>query len=213
MKNCIKCSHVMEDNQRFCPDCGTDNGMGEHLPKGDQPKKKERTKLPIILISVFFVIIIALLCAILFFLLNDDSSSDEDTSQHTSVAIQEGSAEKSSSSSSSTFSSTQTTSTTARVWGDRPETTETTSGVTNPLFGVYKSESGKYRIEFETDGSCRWYQDNTFFVGSYRFQNGRYILEIIATANYISTVFDAAPSGDDLIINGGVVYGERFVKQ
>ncbi len=81
------------------------------------------------------------------------------------------------------------------------------------LSGEYISESGLYRIKFKTDGTCKWYQDNTFFNGTYTYEDDIYYLEIEATSIYISTVFEAVPDGDDLIITGGVVYGECFEKQ
>ncbi len=81
------------------------------------------------------------------------------------------------------------------------------------LDGTYISESGRYTIDFDSDGTLKWYQDNTFFKGEYSYDGEVYTLEVIATANYISSVFEAVPDGDDLIITGGVVYGERFIEQ
>ena len=78
------------------------------------------------------------------------------------------------------------------------------------LSGVYISESGSYAVEFENDGTCTWYQGETFFEGTYKAKDKGYILEIRGNGLYSNTVFTAVKDNGDLIINGGTVNHERF---
>lgn len=83
------------------------------------------------------------------------------------------------------------------------------------LSGKYKSESGKYEVRFERNGECTWYQDKTFFEGTYYWDNDEdvYVLEIVGSGFYSSTVFEAEPQGNGLVVNGGLVRDEFFKKK
>ena len=81
------------------------------------------------------------------------------------------------------------------------------------LSGTYVNESGEYTVEFEKDGSCTWYQDDNFFVGTYEKLDTAWKLKIAGQGFYQNTIFTAEKQGKDLLITGGTVYGELFVKQ
>jgi len=88
------------------------------------------------------------------------------------------------------------------------------------LSGIYESESGIYSVEFKSSTKCTWYQNDLSFEGTYKKTNKGYELKIRADgkktnngSSYLDTVFNAIKDGEDLIITGGVVYGERFVKK
>lgn len=83
----------------------------------------------------------------------------------------------------------------------------------NGLSGVYISESNTYSVDFEADGTCTWYQGGSFFTGTYEKDGEFWKLEITGSGTYANTVFIATPSNGDLIIEGGTVNGERFIKQ
>ena len=83
----------------------------------------------------------------------------------------------------------------------------------NSLNGKYVSESGTYTVEFKRDGSCTWYQDGSFFNGTYQQVDKGWQLNIIGGGWYGNTVFYAEGDGRTLVITGGVVYGETFTKQ
>lgn len=83
-------------------------------------------------------------------------------------------------------------------------------GCGKSLSGLYISESGSYAVEFENDGTCTWYQGETFFEGTYKAKDKGYILEIRGNGLYSNTVFTAVKDNGDLIINGGTVNHERF---
>lgn len=83
-------------------------------------------------------------------------------------------------------------------------------GCGKSLSGLYISESGSYAVEFENDGTCTWYQGETFFEGTYKAKDKGYILEILGNGLYSNTVFTAVKDNGDLIINGGTVNHERF---
>lgn len=82
----------------------------------------------------------------------------------------------------------------------------------NKLSGKYKSESGRYEIKFEKNGKCTWYQDGTFFEGTYSWDKDEklFVLEIVGSGFYSSTVFKAEPKDNGLIVTGGNVKGELF---
>ncbi|MCD8361530.1 MAG: hypothetical protein LUC98_01005 [Lachnospiraceae bacterium] len=81
------------------------------------------------------------------------------------------------------------------------------------LSGTYTSESGYYSVSFDSKDECTWYQSGLSFEGSYEKSDDGYRLEIGGGGWYADTVFDAVVDDGDLIVTGGVVYGERFVKQ
>jgi hypothetical protein len=81
------------------------------------------------------------------------------------------------------------------------------------LSGTYESESGAYSIEFKGSSECTWYQDGSFFDGTYEKTDDGYRLEIVGGGLYTNTVFDAVEDQGDLIISGGSVDGERFIKK
>lgn len=82
------------------------------------------------------------------------------------------------------------------------------------LSGEYISESGKYQIKFEPDGSCTWYQSGMFFNGTYEKTEDGWMLEIMGGGRYSNTTFNVVKvESDMLIVNGGVVYDELFYKQ
>ena len=84
---------------------------------------------------------------------------------------------------------------------------------TKTLSGTYVSESGRYTVEFKDDGLCTWYQDGKFFNGTFQNTETGWQLNITGSGLYSNTVFTAEESGGNLIITGGVVNGEVFVKQ
>lgn len=83
----------------------------------------------------------------------------------------------------------------------------------NSLDGSYVSEDGTYQINFNNDGSCTWYQDGKFFDGTYDKTDEGWQLEIKGDGFYSNTVFSASEEESDLIISGGVVHNDRFIKQ
>lgn len=81
------------------------------------------------------------------------------------------------------------------------------------LSGTYTSESGFYEIEFKPFGQCRWLQSGMFFEGTYENNyDGTYSLFIEGSGTYSNTEFTAEKDNGDLIVNGGIVFGERFTK-
>ncbi len=84
----------------------------------------------------------------------------------------------------------------------------------NSLHGQYTSESGQYSVKFNSNEECTWYQDGTFFEGTYYWDgnDGCYYLEILGNGFYQNTRFSATKDQGDLIINGGTVCNERFSK-
>lgn len=83
----------------------------------------------------------------------------------------------------------------------------------NTLNGTYVSESGTYTVELNKDGTCTWYQDGSFFNGTYEKTDSGWQLNISGSGFYSNTVFNAETSGKNLVITGGAVYGELFIKQ
>jgi len=81
------------------------------------------------------------------------------------------------------------------------------------LRGKYISESGEYTLEFKSNGTCVWYEDGSFFNGTYYETGSGWQLNVNGSGLYSNTVFNAEKSGRDLIINGGMVHGELFIKQ
>lgn len=80
------------------------------------------------------------------------------------------------------------------------------------ISGTYASEDGQYSVEFSTDSQCTWYQDGSFFDGTYKKTDNGYQLEMVGEGFYSNTVFTAEMDGDDLIISGGNVEQMRFIK-
>lgn len=87
------------------------------------------------------------------------------------------------------------------------------TGCGSGLSGTYTSENGKYSVEFTSGSECTWYQDGSFFNGTYEKTDDGYRLEIEGSGFYSNTIFDAEKDGSDLIITGGTVDGQRFVKE
>ena len=83
----------------------------------------------------------------------------------------------------------------------------------NSLKGKYVSESGWYSVEFNGNGTCTWYQDGTFFNGTYKKVDSGWQLNINGSGLYSNTIFQVEGNGGMLIITGGVVYEELFTKQ
>ncbi len=81
------------------------------------------------------------------------------------------------------------------------------------LNGTYTSESGRFTIEFKTNGTCTWYQDGLYFYGTYDTTDEGWQLKIDGSGIYPNTVFTAKKDGKNLIVDGGIVYGQTFVKQ
>lgn len=80
------------------------------------------------------------------------------------------------------------------------------------ISGTYSSEDGQYSIDFLSDSECRWYQDGSFFDGTYKNIDNGYQLEMVGEGFYSNTVFTAEIDGDDLIITGGIIDQVRFIK-
>ena len=74
---------------------------------------------------------------------------------------------------------------------------------------------GKYSIEFNSDKTCTWYQSGTFFEGSYEYDEDEevYVLEIVGSGFYASTIFEAELEDGNLIVNGGACNDTVFEKQ
>ena len=88
------------------------------------------------------------------------------------------------------------------------------TGCGNKLSGTYKSENGLYSIEFKSNGECTWYQDGSFFEGTYKVKDDSFQLDIQGNGFYSNTVFTAVEDDKNtLIINGGIVNAEKFIKQ
>ena len=88
----------------------------------------------------------------------------------------------------------------------------------NDILGKYVSESGKYTVEFKEDNICIWYQEildiETFFEGTYEKEGEKYKLLIKGDGFFATnTSFEAELTDQGLIITGGVVKGELFIKQ
>ena len=85
----------------------------------------------------------------------------------------------------------------------------------NTLKGTYESVDGKYSIEFNSDKTCTWYQSGTFFEGSYEYDEDEevYVLEIVGSGFYASTIFEAELEDGNLIVNGGACNDTVFEKQ
>ena len=81
------------------------------------------------------------------------------------------------------------------------------------LSGTYQSESGKYTIDFEKNGECTWRENSWVFEGTYEKESDEFILTIQGSGLFATTEFHAVPDDKDLIVTGGSVDGERFVKQ
>jgi hypothetical protein len=79
------------------------------------------------------------------------------------------------------------------------------------LSGIYQSENG-FSVEFISSKECIWYQDGSFFEGTYRKNGDDYLLEIKGSGLNTSTVFNAIVDENDLVITGGIIYKERFAK-
>ena len=89
----------------------------------------------------------------------------------------------------------------------------TLAGCSSSLSGTYESESGKYFIKFSDSKECTWYEDGTFYNGTYEKTSEGYTLKMMGNLLVPNTVFEAVKDGNDLIITGGIVYGETFIKQ
>ena len=87
------------------------------------------------------------------------------------------------------------------------------AGCGSKMSGTYASEDGQYSIEFSSDSECTWYQDGSFFNGTYKKTDNGYQLEMIGEGLYSNTVFTVEMDGEDLIISGGTVDQMRFVKK
>lgn len=86
-------------------------------------------------------------------------------------------------------------------------------GSKNSIVGsTYESENGVYKVEFQKDSKCTWYQDGTFFEGTYKKTDEGYTLNIVGSGFYSNTVFEAKVDGADLIITGGVLSEVKFTK-
>lgn len=82
------------------------------------------------------------------------------------------------------------------------------------LYGTYENENGYYTIKFTSSSKCTWYQDDTFFYGNYKkTDNNKYELVIEGSGIYMDTHFIVEMSGKDLIITGGDIYKEWFIKK
>lgn len=86
------------------------------------------------------------------------------------------------------------------------------------LTGEYVSESGLYKIKFKKDFTCIWYQEvhghQVYFDGTYELdEDGTYILNMDGETYSYNTQFEASLVEEGLIVTGGLVNGELFVKQ
>jgi len=86
------------------------------------------------------------------------------------------------------------------------------TGCSNGLSGTYQSENGFFYVKFTSSTECIWYQDGSFFEGTYKKTNNGYQLYIKGSGLYTNTLFNVITDKKDLIITGGIVHRERFVK-
>lgn len=90
-------------------------------------------------------------------------------------------------------------------------------GSADALEGRYVSESGLYKIEFDDDFTCVWYQEifghEVYFDGTYEKVGDVYVLHMDGETYSYNTRFEAKPVERGLIVTGGLVNGELFVKQ
>lgn len=82
----------------------------------------------------------------------------------------------------------------------------------NSLKGTYESESGRYSVDFESNGTCTWYQSGKFFNGTYQKTDLGWKLNIGGDGYYSNTVFTAKFDGKNLVISGGYLNEEVFYK-
>ena len=81
------------------------------------------------------------------------------------------------------------------------------------LSGTYVSESGTYTVVFNEDGTAVWSQDGTDFNGTYQKADGNWVLHVTGSGEYPDTDFIVKADGKNLVISGGAVMAEVFVKQ
>lgn len=87
-------------------------------------------------------------------------------------------------------------------------------GSKNAVVGnTYESEDKLYKVEFKEDSKCTWYQDGTFFDGTYKKTDEGYSLNIVGNGLYSNTVFEAEVDGKELIISGGTLSDVKFSKE
>ena len=80
------------------------------------------------------------------------------------------------------------------------------------LRGTYESESGRYSIDFESNGTCTWYQSGKFFEGTYEKYDSGWRLNIGGDGYYSNTVFYVEIEGNALVVTGGYLDNEIFYK-
>jgi hypothetical protein len=81
--------------------------------------------------------------------------------------------------------------------------------------GTYASENTPYKVKLQLFGKCTWIQgSNSYFEGTYKREDkGYYILMIEGSGYYLDTRYTAQKVGNSLIIDGGYLIDERFVKE
>ena len=87
------------------------------------------------------------------------------------------------------------------------------TGCSSGLSGTYVHEGGEGAIKFTDSGECTLYQGDGFLKGTYEKTADGYQLEIKGDGFYLSTVYEAIMDGKDLILTGGLVSQERFIKE
>lgn len=78
---------------------------------------------------------------------------------------------------------------------------------------TYESEDNLYKVEFQKDSKCTWYQDGIFFDGTYNKTDDGYSLNIVGKNLYSDTNFEAEVDEKKLIISGGTLSEVKFLKK
>lgn len=69
-----------------------------------------------------------------------------------------------------------------------------------------------YILEFKSNDTCLWTQEESTFSGTYEYLDGEYIINIKGNGYYLSTTFRAEKRGDSLYLTGGVFRDSEFIK-
>ncbi len=170
----------------------------EKQQTGDSEKKNQKSNVLIIVVVILAVIILLGGGLFAYTIISDDDSSHSYSDNSSDDSSDDPSGDPS----------------------DDPSDkfpADSDEGETGALKGMYVSESGLYKVEFNKDFTCIWYQEvhgnEVFFKGNYKLEDGVYVLHMEGEMYAYNTRFDAVLTEDGLIVTGGLVNGELFVKQ
>ena len=72
---------------------------------------------------------------------------------------------------------------------------------------------GRYKVTFNKNGTCTWYQDGLSFLGTYEKKDGAYEILIIGEGEFLDAIFTATPNADGIVIDGGMIDEWQFIKE